>query len=84
MAKGKVETAPYDVAEHLRTASEIEAYLQEMFRGFNDGEIDAIDAARAVSDAVEARNKLFFPTDEAINVFDGLHRLGLTIHISLE
>jgi DNA-binding phage protein len=84
MAKGKVETAGYDVVEHLRTVSEIEAYLQEMIRGFNDGEIDAVTAVAAVSTAIKARKEIFFPADEAVDVFDGIHRLGLTIHISLE
>ncbi len=49
---GKTQTTEFDVAEHLRTDEEIEAYLEACFE---DPEVDAAFIAKALGDIARAK-----------------------------
>ena len=59
----KTVTAPYDVAEHLRTREEMAAYLEASIEE-SDG--DAAFVAKALGDVVRARGMVQGTTDAAL------------------
>ena len=70
MTMTKTATAPYDVAEHLRTPAEMAAYLEA---SIEEAEGDAGFVAKALGDIARARGMAQVATDAGLSP-ESLHQ----------